>query len=562
MTTYQDPQPQSRRAARNSERAESAHTPTPFEAAAEMWDTNSRRAAGLNPPPPRADAPAAGRRAAPAPTGEPLGYVTQQRSPGAPEPAATEAPVTSTPQFRPRGTTPQPTEAPSQPPTEALPVTDTPRYRLRDYSPDGTGRRAAAPVPAPEWTQPYDPLNTGDADLGYQTERRAPVSATEPVSAVPAEILDAPRPTGAPVSSVVPLTPVPGSVAPVDGAPVTAAPAPERTLTRREMRALVEAEQATASGPLPLVAPEPQPTTGLTNAISEFDALMARAAAAAPVPVEAPVVPEAWIDHLPEPATEASAPVAPVDVAPAAPVAPVLPSGDEAAPESAWPFAWSDQAPSSGPAPVVADQLAPSAPAAPPAQVATDVADSWNVAPLPAPAEPVAPAVPETDIRPRSEARGPRPTGHWAAQLDDDGDQPMETTVNRTIGTATVTTNALVLPTTPDTDIRGPLTSTGEILLTGSIDLPASLASTGVTSRIESSGMDHLFETHDAEVVSTDSKPVSAIRAVSTQSGSGLTHAPKSKGNRALTALLVAAVGMGVVVVGLLGLALAFGAFS
>ena len=55
---------------------------------------------------------------------------------------------------------------------------------------------------------------------------------------------------------------------------------------------------------------------------------------------------------------------------------------------------------------------------------------------------------------------------------------------------------------------------------------------------------------------------VSAIRAVSTQSGSGLTHAPKSKGNRALTALLVAAVGMGVVVVGLLGLALAFGAFS
>lgn len=561
MTTYQDPQPQSRRAARNSERAESAHTPTPFEAAAEMWDTNSRRAAGLTPPPPRADAPAAGRRAAPAPTGEPLGYVTQQRSPGVSEPTATQSPAASTPQFRPRGTTPQPTQAPPQPPTEALPVADTPRYRLRDYSPDGTGRRAAAPVPAPEWTQPYDPLNTGEADLGYQTERRAPVGPVEPVSEVPPAILDVSRPTESPVNADVPVTTFP-PVAPVDGPPAAGAPAPERTLTRREMRALVEAEQATSSGPLPLVAPEPQPTTGLTNAISEFDALMARAAAAAPVPVEAPVVPEAWIDHLPEPAPEASVPAAAAPVAPVVPVTPVtpvVPSGDETAPESAWPFAWSDQAPAAGPAQVAAEQVAPSAPAAPPAEVPIEPAATWDVAPLPEPAEPVAPVA---EIRPRSEARGPRPTGHWAAQLDDDGDQLMETTVNRTIGTATVTTNALVLPTTPDTDIRGPLTSTGEILLTGSIDLPASLASTGVTSRIESSGMDHLFETHDAEVVSTDSKPVSAIRAVSTQSGSGLTHAPKSKGNRALTALLVAAVGMGVVVVGLLGLALAFGAFS
>ena len=552
MTTYQDPQPQSRRAARNSERAESAHTPTPFEAAAEMWDTNSRRAAGLAPTSTRPDAPASGRRAAAVPTGEPLGYVTQQRGSGAPEPVAPQTPAASTPQFRPRGTTPQPTEAAPQPPTEALPVADTPRYRLRDYSPDGTGRRAAAPAPAPEWTQPYDPLNPGDADLGYQTERRAPVVPLEPVSAVPAEILDAPPRPEAPTIAAAPVADVPVSLAPVEAPPTPDAPAPERTLTRREMRALVEAEHATASGPLPLVAPEPQPTTGLTNAISEFDALMARAAAAAPVPVEAPVAPEAWqIDPVPDPT-------------PVAPVSAEVPLSDHGTSEPAWPFSWNDQAPTSAPVPtpVAPEDAGQPAPEVVSAQRSTEPADPWELAARPQSAE-IVPSVPhEPESRPRSESRGLRPTGHWAAQLDDDGDQVMETTVNRTIGTGTVTTNALVLPTTPDTDIRGPLTSTGEILLTGSIDLPASLASTGVTSRIESSGMDHLFETHDAEVVSTDSKPVSAIRAVSTQSGSGLTHAPKSKGNRALTALLIAAVGMGVVVVGLLGLALAFGAFS
>jgi hypothetical protein len=561
MTTYQDPQPQSRRAARNSERAESDHTPTPFEAAAEMWDTNSRRAAGLAPTSPRSEAPTSGRRAEAAPTGEPLGYVTQQRGPAAPEQAVPDTPVVSTPQFRPRGTTPQPQEAAPQPPTEALPVADTPRYRLRDYSPEGTGRRAAAPAPAPEWTQPYDPLNPGEADLGYQTERRVPVAPAQPVSEVPVEILQSPPRAEVSTGSIAPSAEVPPSVAQVDAPPVPDAPAPERTLTRREMRALVEAEQATASGPLPLVAPEPKPTTGLTNAISEFDALMARAAAAAPVPVEAPIAPEAWqIDPLPEPTPTASAPSGPPEPTPSAPASAEAPPADQGASDSAWPFSWSEQA--SAPVPVVSEEVAHPAPGSASAQVPTDPPSAWDVAATPQPAETVAPVSHEPESRPRSEARGLRPTGHWAAQLDDDGDEVMETTVNRTIGTATVTTNALVLPTTPDTDIRGPLTSTGEILLTGSIDLPASLASTGVTSRIESSGMDHLFETHDAEVVSTDSKPVSAIRAVSTQSGSGLTHAPKSKGNRALTALLVAAVGMGVVVVGLLGLALAFGAFS
>ena len=512
MTTYQDPPPQSRRAARNSERADSVAPAVGVEQSGDMWDTTARRAASL-PQAVTAQAPTAqsvapqavappssagqptGRRAAPAPVGEPLGYVTQQR------------PV-ETPQFRPRGTTPPPSPE-ALPPTEALPQVDQPMYRVRDYSPEGRRAAQAAPVAAPEWTQPYDPLHPEDADLGYQTERRAPA---QPIAEVP--------PT---IGMAAPASPVPPQAAPPPVSEVPPAVAPERTLSRREMRALIQAEAEAApspSGPLPLVAPEPKITTGLTNAISEFDALMARAAAAGPVPT-APA--------FPQPVAPAPAPPAPAAVAP-----------EGSAAEAAAP-AWPQQVDLPAEPPV--ESLWP--------QAARDEVSPPDVPQLAEPPRVVDEPAPWT---PRA--------GHWSSQLDQDDDEVPETTVNRTIGSATLTTNALVLPTTPDGDIRGPLTSTGEILLTGSIDLPLSLASTGVSGRIENSGMDLLFETHDAESVSTDSAPVSAIRAVSTQSGSGLNHAPKPKGNRALTALLIAAVSMGVVVVGLFGLALALGAFS
>ncbi len=507
MTTYQDPPPQSRRAARNSERAESVATAGPVEQSGDMWDTTARRAASLpQTVTAQPSGPASGRRAAPAPVGEPLGYVTQQRPAEAP-------------QFRPRGTTPPPASEPL-PPTEALAQVDQPMYRVRDYSPEGRRAAQAAPVAAPEWTQPYDPLRPEDADLGYQTERRAPA---EPIAEVPPAIGLATPATASVEPAAPPVAEIPPAVA------------PERTLSRREMRALLQAEEAAVqSGPLPLVAPEPRVTTGLTNAISEFDALMARAAAAGPVP------------SAPAPAGYAEPAETPAPVQQAAPaVEPVI--------EPVWPLSMPEPTPTSS-----ATAPAPSAPADDPVAVPRAAAED-----LPAPAgEPGRPA----DATSPSPDREPAPwtprTGHWASQLDQDDDEVPETTVNRTIGSATLTTNALVLPTNPDGDIRGPLTSTGEILLTGSIDLPLSLASTGVSGRIENSGMDLLFETHDAESVSTDSQPVSAIRAVSTQSGSGLNHAPKPKGARALTALLIAAVSMGVVVVGLFGLALALGAFS
>jgi len=147
------------------------------------------------------------------------------------------------------------------------------------------------------------------------------------------------------------------------------------------------------------------------------------------------------------------------------------------------------------------------------------------------------------------------PVGHWSTQLDagDAGDE-YDTTINRRVGSGLSATSALVLPTVPPgSDIRGPLTRTGEVMLTGSIDLPRDLGSTGVSDRYDHGGIDSLFDANDHEIIATDSAPVRAVTAVSTHnSGHPVTHTQKPKGTRALTALLISASGLAIVVAGLL----------
>ncbi|MGL4339954.1 MAG: hypothetical protein ACRCSP_05990 [Rhodoglobus sp.] len=152
------------------------------------------------------------------------------------------------------------------------------------------------------------------------------------------------------------------------------------------------------------------------------------------------------------------------------------------------------------------------------------------------------------------------PPGHWSAQEEISHSPVSENAISRTIASGISTTNALVLPLAPEgADIRGPLTSAGEIMLTGSIDLPRALASTGQSDRFDGDNMDALYDLSDAEIISTDSSPVRAIRAVSTHtSGHGVTHTKKPKGTRALTGLLIAASSLAVVVAGLLVAAFAF----
>ncbi len=466
MTTFQDPQPPSRRAARQSERGDlPAQTSAAYSdpnAPREMWDTNTRRAGQFSPTPgptaPSAGSP--GRRAAqpPTPVGEPLDYVTQQR-PG--------VPTYDGPSFRPRGSTPPPgSAATAAPPT--YPGAEQQQFRPRDFSPES---RRVAPGTG-SWNdsaQQFAP-NRQPSDLDYQTESRRQQA---PVTEVPRGIVPPPSQPTAPARP--PVSAVPESIL------------PEQTMSRREIRAMQQAQAAASVPellePLPPAPPgpsapsapwsfgesqpqqhhqqpAPQPTvnTGLSNAISEFDWLASRQDTRVPAP-------DQRVREVP----------------------PAAPSYDEATP--------------------------------------------WTP-----------------------------PPGHWSAQLTvDDETQPYENTINRTVGSGAITTSALVLPSIPAGDIRGPLTGTGEIMLTGSIDLPQSFSATGASARLEHEGIDRLFDSHDAEIVSTDSAPVSAIRAVSTQSGSNLSHAPKPKGTRALTALLVAAAAMGVVVVGLLVVAFMLG---
>jgi hypothetical protein len=174
---------------------------------------------------------------------------------------------------------------------------------------------------------------------------------------------------------------------------------------------------------------------------------------------------------------------------------------------------------------------------------------------------PVGPSAPPATPSSGPASMGPA-IGHWSTQSDlDDAEQVNETTISRSVGNGAITTSALVLPSVPEHAIGGPILTSGEILLTGSISLPQSLAVSGAhPSQLDESDIDHLLDPGDHQVASTDSTPVRAIRAVSTHTATGGIIAPaKPKGTRGFTILIVAASVMAVVVVGLLVVGLVSG---
>jgi len=151
------------------------------------------------------------------------------------------------------------------------------------------------------------------------------------------------------------------------------------------------------------------------------------------------------------------------------------------------------------------------------------------------------------------------PAGAWSRQAPVADDVASDAVVARTIGSGSSITSALVLPAIPfATDIRGPLNSRGEAVLTGSIDLPSTLSASGVSDRFDHADIDSLLDLNDSDIVSTDSAPVRAVKAVSTFSNQSVTQTQKPKGTRALTVLLISASSMAVVVAGLLVAAFAF----
>jgi hypothetical protein len=366
------------------------------------------------------------------PLAEPLTYSTQSRP---------QVPSYDGPSFRNRAVTE--TGSPEQQ-----------QFRVRDFSPEG--RRAAPSAPS-SWSQVASP---NSSDLDYHTEAR-PAAEAPPAQAAPA-----------------PIAELPPSIAPAQPYPAYASQLPvEHTLTRRELRAMQQAEEAALNSQVPeLVQPQ------------------------APAPAAPPLVDSSPFEAL-----------------------------------------FRSQAPASEPTPASTFTTGGSV---------FDVISAESQQP-----------VQQQPVQPREPGTWTPPRGHWSTQVDAEDDFP-ENTINRRINSGSTATNALVLPSIPLGDIRGPLTGTGEIMLTGSIDLPSILSSTGQTDRFDSRGIDDLFDLSDAEVTSTDSSPVRAIRAVSTHtSGHSVTHTQKPKGTKALTALLIAASSMAVVVAGLLVAAFAFNVF-
>jgi hypothetical protein len=155
-------------------------------------------------------------------------------------------------------------------------------------------------------------------------------------------------------------------------------------------------------------------------------------------------------------------------------------------------------------------------------------------------------------------------TGHWSRQAAiDDAEQPFSAMLTREVGRGNVTTatNALILPTTAlsPNDFAAVINSTGEIIVTGSITLPGSVARGAQDQRrhdqrrYDHPDIDSLFDANDHEVIGTNSAPIRAIRSVSSQTSThGIIRANKPHGNRMLVFLLVAASIMAVGVAGLL----------
>jgi len=347
-------------------------------------------------------------------------------------------------------------------------------------------QQAPSPTPEPERTTSSAPQQAPQPVPPMPTPQ-PPAPAVQPVPAAAPGAYATPQSAGAygqPPSSFGAVPPAPAPVqspfAPRAAQPLTSQPpapvpaaervetaAPERTLTRRELRAMLDASQ-------------------LGELDVDFD-----------------------------------------DVDDPAPAVPQTPASATPMPASAYPANSVQPAPAQVPAPAPAYRVDPAqhpVPASPPVQ-----------------AQQPAPDVAE-----------PKPVGHWTAQLNApiERAEPFDQMLSRgglSHGVPT-TTNALILPSLPDHGQMGnTLASAGEIIATGSIDLPRSYGATGVhPSQIDSSEVDRLFDR--VEDVGTGVAPVSATRAISTQGASrAMMSAPKKEG---MNVPLVLAVTAGVLALG------------
>ncbi|WP_022907295.1 hypothetical protein [Curtobacterium sp. B18] len=154
-----------------------------------------------------------------------------------------------------------------------------------------------------------------------------------------------------------------------------------------------------------------------------------------------------------------------------------------------------------------------------------------------------------TEPKPVTTAFAP-PVGHWSQQAHDSNDAEVHDEETGTRRVAVTNTNAIILPNSALADPTGALNATGEVILTGSIDLPASLSSTGSHRPIDGAEVDRLLEQHD-EQPETDASPVRASRAVSSHTSTRQVVLAAAKPKESRTPLILG------VTVGAVGIAAA-----
>jgi len=140
------------------------------------------------------------------------------------------------------------------------------------------------------------------------------------------------------------------------------------------------------------------------------------------------------------------------------------------------------------------------------------------------------------------------PAGHWSVDTGDDerpeapSTQSLDDLMSLGMGAggSPTTSNALILPLIPNQGTTsGPLSNTGEILITGSFDLPRSLGETGQhPNHFDSADVDQMIDQLD-DGSQTDNAPVSASRAVSTHASTRNVMTPPKKSGVTLPVVLV-----------------------
>jgi hypothetical protein len=129
-----------------------------------------------------------------------------------------------------------------------------------------------------------------------------------------------------------------------------------------------------------------------------------------------------------------------------------------------------------------------------------------------------------------------------------------------------VNTSSIILPSMPNSHpLTGPLSANGNVVITGSIDLPSGLSSSGAhPDHFDRSDIDAMFDAEDETRPATAGTPVSASKAVSTHTATRdvITPPAPARSNRLLLILAITAGVLAVAVLSVIIVGIAAGAFQ